>query len=237
MLKTENIEYYDGSVKLEGYCAYDDKSHRKKPAVLVAHDWSGKNAFACRKAEKLAELGYVGFALDMYGKDKIGNTKEEKIALMQPLMNNRIKLQNRILSAFDTVKKLAVVDERRIGAIGFCFGGLCALDLARCGANVTGVVSFHGLLHAPEHAVQHTINAKILVLHGFDDPMVTSDHVVAFGNEMTHAKVDWQLHVYGNAMHAFTNPEANDAGFGTVYSKTADTRSWTLMREFFKEIL
>lgn len=236
MLRNQKIDYQDGDVTLEAYIAYDDSHHENKPAVLICHDWSGKNEFACNKADKIAELGYVGFALDMYGKGKIGNTKEEKIALMQPLMEDRAKLQKRILAALDAVKKLELVDPNRIGAMGFCFGGLCVLDLARSGADVKGVVSFHGLLHAPEDISEHSIKAKVLALHGFDDPMVTPDQVIEFGNEMTHANVDWQLDIYGNTMHAFTNPEANDPGFGTVYNKKADSRSFVAMREFFKEI-
>lgn len=236
MLKTEKIDYVDGDALLEAYCAYDAKDAAKKPAVLVVHDWSGKNDFACRKAEKLAALGYVGFAVDMYGKGKLGKTKEEKTALISPLMQDRFVLQKRILAAFETVKKIDVVDPSHIGIIGFCFGGLCALDLARSGADVKGTVSFHGLLKAPDNVPSKKISSKILVLHGFDDPMVTADNVMTFGEEMTHAKVDWQLTMYGNAMHAFTNPEANDPGFGTVYNEAADSRSWIAMREFFREV-
>lgn len=236
MLKTQTIEYRDQDVVLEGYYAYDDKISEKRPAVLVSHDWSGKNKFACHKAEKLAELGYVGFALDMYGKGKTGKTKEEKVALMSPLMQDRAALQKRILAAFECVKKLDTVATSHIGAIGFCFGGLCVLDLARSGADVKGVVSFHGLLDAPDNLANPHITSKVLALHGFDDPMVTADKVMNFGEEMTHNKVDWQLTMYGNAMHAFTNPEANDPGFGTVYEKKADARSWIAMKEFFKEV-
>ncbi len=235
MLKTKKIEYSDGDTLLEGYYAYED-DNEKKPVVLIAHDWSGRNDFASQKAEKLAELGYVGFALDMFGKGVIGRTKEEKSALIQPLIDNRSALQHRMLAAFNTAKQLEMVDPKKVAAIGFCFGGLCVLDLARSGAEVKGVVSFHGLLHAPEDAVEHTIRAKVLALHGFDDPMVTPDQVIDFGEEMTHAKADWQLDMYGHTMHAFTNPQANDPAFGTVYSKQADTRAWTAMREFLKEI-
>ncbi|MBV9575143.1 MAG: dienelactone hydrolase family protein [Gammaproteobacteria bacterium] len=235
-MKTEKIDYYDGNTLLEAYCAYDDNSKEKRPIVLIAHDWSGKNEFACNKAEKLAELGYVGFALDMYGKGKYGNTKEEKMALMQPLMEDRSHLYQRILAGFNAAKKMTYADTARIGAIGFCFGGLCVLDLARGGADLKGVVSFHGLLHAPNNQSQQTIHAKILALHGFKDPMVTMDHVMQFSNEMTQAKVDWQLDMYGNALHAFTNPKANDAAFGTVYNKEADKRSWIAMKNFFDEI-
>jgi dienelactone hydrolase len=235
-LKTKNVDYQDGQIALEGYYAADDKAGQKRPAVLVAHDWSGKNEFACHKAEKLAELGYVGFAIDMFGKGKRGQTKEEKSALIQPLVSDRQALQKRILAGFETLKTLEGVDTSRLGAIGFCFGGLCAIDLARSGADVKAIVSFHGLLHAPENLATHPIKASILALHGFDDPMVTMDKVTAFGNEMTHAKANWQLDIYGHAMHAFTNPQANDHDFGTVYNKQADTRSWVAMKNFFNEI-
>ena len=237
MSDSQLVEYRDGNTLLEGYLALPAQNAAKKPAVIVVHDWSGKNEFACQKANKLAELGYIGFALDMYGKGKLGSTKDEKLALMQPLMADRNKLQQRIIAAFDTVRNLPGINGSKVAAIGFCFGGLCALDLARSGADVVGVVSFHGLLGAPEHATQHKIKSKILALHGYDDPMVTHDQVIAFGDEMTKAGADWQLHMYGNTMHAFTNPEANDPGFGTVYNKSADLRSWQAMKDFFKEIL
>lgn len=229
------IEYRDGDTLLEGYFA-GGSSAAKKPAVIVVHDWSGKNEFAIQKAEKMTALGYAGFALDMYGKGKIGTTKEEKSALIQPLLADRGMLQKRIHAAFATVSKLPGVDHTRIAAIGFCFGGLCVLDLARSGANVAGVVSFHGLLNAPQHASKHKITAKILALHGYDDPMVTHENVITFGNEMTAANADWQLHMYGKTMHAFTNPQANDPDFGTVYNKITDARSWQAMVDFFSEI-
>lgn len=196
-MNTKKIDYVEGGITFEGYYACDDSNTSKKPAILVAHDWSGKNEFACQKAERLAELGYVGFAIDMFGKGKSGKTKEEKSALIQPLVQDRSLLLKRILAAFDTVKKLDHVDASRIGAIGFCFGGLCALDLARSGADVKAVVSFHGLLNAPEGLPKHTIKANILALHGFDDPMGTPDAVIAFGREMTEAKANWQLDIYG----------------------------------------
>lgn len=236
MLQTKKITYHDGDTTLEGYYAIDDRFSGKRPAILICHDWSGRNEFAENKAAKLAELGYAAFALDMYGNGKKGSTNEEKSALMQPLVQNRSALQTRILAALTALKQLPEVDTQHIGAIGFCFGGLCVLDLARSGADVKGIVSFHGLLNAPENTGHKKISAKILVLHGYDDPMVTPEQVMQFGNEMTQAKVDWQLHMYGNTMHAFTNPLANDPGFGTVYQKNADQRSWIAMQDFFKEI-
>lgn len=234
-MKTQSIIYYDKEVQLEGYCAMDSSS-LKKPAILIAHDWSGRNEFANKKAEKIAELGYIGFAVDMYGKGKLGNTKEEKMALMKPLIEDRTLLANRILAAFNEVKKIPNVDPQRIGAIGFCFGGGCVLDLARSGADVKVVVSFHGLLSPPPHAHNKKILAKILALHGYLDPMVTSGEVLAFEKEMHEAQVDWQLIVYGSALHAFSNPSANDYQLGTVYNEAADKRSWIAMKNFFSEI-
>lgn len=235
-MKKQAIEYRDGDVLLEGFCAFDDSITTKRPAVLVCHDWSGKNEFAVKKAEQLAELGYVSFALDVFGKGIRGATKEEKSALIQPFMQDRMKLQKRLLAAFETVKGIAEVDVSRIGVIGFCFGGLCALDLARSGADIKGAVSFHGLLLPAQNIGSHVIKAKVLALHGFDDPMVTHADVIAFGQEMTRAKVDWEIDMYGHAVHAFTNPLANDHAFGTVYEKHADARSWIAMENFFAEV-
>jgi dienelactone hydrolase len=155
---------------------------------------------------------------------------------MQPLAQDRSLLLKRVLAAYNTLKTIENVDPNRIGIMGFCFGGLCALDLARSGTDVKAVVSFHGLLNAPEALPKHPIKAHILAMHGYDDPMVTPDNVMRFGDEMTEAKADWQLVMYGNTMHAFTNPEANDKDFGTVYNKLAETRSWLMMKNFFKEI-
>jgi dienelactone hydrolase len=235
MLK-KNISYQSENVTLQGFAAYDDQDTHKRPAVIVAHDWTGRNQFACDKAEKLAALGYVGFALDMFGDAKLGSNKEEKTQLIKPLMENRALLQQRMLAAVNTVKNIAVVDTHHIAAIGFCFGGLCVLDLARTGTDICGVVSFHGLLVPPQDLPAKQVKAKVLAMHGNDDPMVPTDHVIAFEKEMTAAKTDWQLHVYGNTMHGFTNPVANDPGFGTVYNTLADKRSWLAMQNFLTEI-
>jgi dienelactone hydrolase len=236
MLQTSKIEYVDGNVLLEGYCALDDSKPGVKPAVLIAHDWSGRNDFFCQKAEQLAELGYVGFALDMYGNGKTGKTLEEKKALHAPFMADRNLIRSRMLAAFDTVQKLDAVNTARIGAIGFCFGGTCVLDLARTGAELKGGVSFHGGLAPPEGVATKKIRAKILALHGYDDPMVSHEQVAAFEAEMNNGGVDWQLNVYGHAKHGFTNPQAHDEKLGIVYNNLADRRSWANMREFFTEI-
>jgi dienelactone hydrolase len=236
MLKSQKIDYRDDDTLLEGYYAYDDSDPSKKPAVLVCHDWSGKNDFACQKAEKLAELGYIGFALDMYGKGKVGKTTDEKMALIKPLREQRALIPKRIQAALTILKTLDRVDARNIGIIGFCFGGLCALDMARTGAALQGVVSFHGLLDRPTEAAEVPIQARILALHGYADPSVPPAQVLAFADEMTRAKADWQLVMYGNTQHAFTNPQANEPDAGRVYDKKADVRSWIAMRDFFKEV-
>jgi dienelactone hydrolase len=236
MLVKNTLEYQDKDATLEAYYVFDDTIKTKRPLILVAHDWTGRNEFAMQKAEKLAELGYVGFALDMFGKGKLGKDNEEKMALISPLMSDRALLQRRMLAALQTASQLEQVDASKVAAIGFCFGGLCVLDLARSGADVKGVVSFHGLLNAPENKKDAAIKAKVLALHGHDDPMVPPSVVADFETEMTEAKVDWQLHVYGNTLHAFSNPQANDPALGTVYNKCADKRSWLAMKNFLDEM-
>ena len=236
MIKSYKQDYQDGQLTLEGYCAFDDSITTPRPAILICHDWSGKNELACKKADQLAELGYIGFALDMFGKGILGRTKEEKGALIQPLLQDRAALLQRILAAVHTVKQLPQVNPQQIAAIGFCFGGLCVLDLARSGADIAGVISFHGLLNPPANQTPSPIKAKVLVLHGYDDPMVPPDTLKNFADEMTQAKANWEINIYGHTTHAFTNPEANDPAFGTVYNKQADQRSWLSMIMFLKEI-
>ncbi len=228
--------YTHDNLTCEGFLATPDDT-LVRPAVLVAHDWSGRNAFACAQAEALAKLGYVGFALDMYGNGTQGETTAEKTALMEPLINDRAKLQARLLAALHTVAALPQVDPHRIAIIGFCFGGLCALDLARCGANITAAVSFHGLLHPPPQTVRSTIKAAILVLHGHDDPMVKPSQVNAFCDEMTQAEADWQVHCYSQTQHAFMVPTANDPTLGTRYQPRTAARAERLMVDFLQEQL
>ena len=236
MHTSKNI-YHDGQVELHGFVAYNETIKEERPAVLVVHDWSGRNEFACKKAELLAEMGYVGFAIDMYGKGQLGVTTEEKQALMNPLISDQTLLRQRVKAALTAVCSMSEVDNKRIAIIGFCFGGLCALELARSGADLKGVVSFHGLLHKPGTLKSEPIKAKILALHGYDDPMVKPDQVHAFCQEMTGAKVDWQMHMYGHVQHAFTNPQAHDTQLGTIYNAVAAQRSWQAMVNFLHEIL
>lgn len=235
-MHTSNIDYRDGDTVLEGFVAYKDTGV-SKPAVLVCHDWSGRREFACKAAERMAAMGYVGFALDMYGKGIFGRDGdiEGNGALMKPFAEDRALLRQRIKASLQTVRDLPQVDSSRIAAMGFCFGGMCVLELARSGADVNGVISVHGIF-APGNVANETITAKVLCLHGHDDPMVPPEQVLAFEKEMTAAKVDWQVHVYGGTMHAFTNPVANNPDFGTVYKETAANRAYQSIANFLEEI-
>lgn len=231
-MKTELVNY-ESDISLKGYLAYEGEE--KKPLVLVVHTWAGKDDFVHKKAESLAELGYVGFAVDMYGDGKTGSDAAENESMMTPLVSDRDLLKARINSALEYGKSLSYVDSSKVAAIGYCFGGLVVLDLARSGANVSGVVSFHGLLMSSD-INSSGLRSKVLVLHGERDPMVPLEMVDSFQKEMTEANADWQLHSYGGAYHAFTNPDANDASLGTKYDKNADSRSWQSMINFFEEI-
>jgi dienelactone hydrolase len=235
-MQESNFIYSHGDEELHGFLAFNKDTNTPRPAVLVAHDWTGRNEFSCHKAKLLAEMGYVGFALDIYGKARLGTTNDEKMALMNPLISNRLHLRERLLSAYNEVIRMPEVDNTRIAIIGFCFGGLCALDLARSGANLKGAVSFHGLLNKPDTLDSNEIMAKILVLHGYDDPMVKPEQVNTFCHEMTEANADWQVHMYGHVKHAFTNPQAHSTELGLIFNEVAAERSWQAMTHFLKEI-
>ena len=235
-IQTRSIDYVDGDTVLEGLLAWDDAIDGPRPGVMVAHAWAGRSEFEDNKAVALAKLGYTGFALNLYGKGVLGASTEENAGLMQPFLDDRAMLQQRLLLSLNTMREQPEVDASKTAAIGFCFGGLCVLDVARTGEDLDGVVSFHGLFAAPGNTAGNSIKAKILALHGWNDPMATPDTVVALGEELTGMGADWQLHAYGNTMHAFTNPEANDPDFGTVYSDTADRRSWLAMQNFLAEL-
>ena len=232
-MKTETVNYQAADIELKGYLAFPDEE--KAPLVLIAHTWAGKDDFVHERAKDLAALGYVGFAVDMYGNGKVGSSTEENQSLMEPLLSDRDVLKDRITSALHFGKSLPGVDPNKVAAIGYCLGGLVVLDLARTGENFQGVVSFHGLLMGSDIS-EKGIQAKILVLHGERDPMVPLDMVDAFQKEMTEAGADWQLHSYGGTYHAFTKPDANDPNLGTQYNKSASERSWKSMQNFFEEI-
>ncbi|MBA3581076.1 MAG: dienelactone hydrolase family protein [Gammaproteobacteria bacterium] len=234
-IKTRSVEYYDGDTLLEAYIAFDDRYNTPRPGVLVSHAWVGRDVLFCQKAEALAALGYVGFALDMYGKNIRGQSPAENAALMQPFISDRSLLQRRISLALSTLKQQAEVDEHKTAALGYCFGGMCVLDLARSGATVDGVICTHGLLSAPQN-ISTNSTAKILILHGDQDPLSPLSQVMQLSEELKTANADWQIHIYSNTQHAFTNPAANAPQNGMQYNSIAAERAWQSTQNFLTEI-
>ncbi len=235
-MREQYIEYRDGNTLLEGFLCYDESQPGPRPAVMICHAWGGRDEFVERKARRLAWQGYACFALDNFGKGKRGTTPEECSALMTPFMQDRAMLRKRLQAGLATVRGMPIVDARRIAVMGFCFGGLCALDLARSDADIRGAVSFHGLLK-PSGLTEPKIRAKILMLHGYDDPLAPPEDVAAVAGEFTAAGADWQLHAYGQTVHAFTNPSAQNRAGGMQYDEAADRRSWHALEQFLGEIL
>ena len=235
-LRNKYIEYNDEEVTLEGYLVWDDKVSHPRPGVLINHAWAGRSSFECDRADKIAELGYVAFAIDLYGKGVIGKSKRENSQLMQPFIKDRSFLKRRLLLALNVLKNQNHVNSDKIASVGYCFGGLASLDLARYGLNLKGAVSLHGNLAPLNHTKSQKIDTKILILHGWKDPMILPGDVLNFTKEMTKSSADWQLQIFGNAMHAFTKPDANDIEHGMLYDELSEKRSWNLMRMFLSEI-
>lgn len=233
-MHTETIEYFDAGVRCIGYVAYETAGSAL-PVVLVSHTWRGRDEFVENKVRQLAQMGYVGFAIDMFGEGRRGTTAAECEALIKPLVEDRSSLMRRIGAAVTASSQLGAGDPQRIAAIGYCFGGMCVLDLARSGTPVRGVISLHGLL-TPTDVASATIRAKVLAVHGNDDPLVAESELQRFREQMTAAKADWQLHIYGGTKHAFTNPAATDPNAATFYSSTAERRSWQTVTAFLDEL-
>ncbi len=236
MIISEEKIYQHGAVTLKGWIFYMP-SQEPKPGIIVAHDWTGCADLAKERARLLAEQGYVAFAIDMYGEGRVGQTNEEKQALMLPIVSDRALLRDRMIVALEVLKKSPQVKANVIAAIGFCFGGLCVLDLARSGADIKAVVSFHGLLHQDADFQAQEIKANVLVLHGYEDPMVSSADVERFCAEMTALKAKWQINIYGNTSHAFTNPLAHDHQLGLVYQPDTARKAFQAMDALFSEVL
>ncbi len=236
-VQTKVVEYKQGDQILEGYLAWDDAVTGLRPGVLVVHEWTGLGDYAKMRTRKLAELGYIAFAADIYGKGIRPATSQEAGAQAGIYKKNPKLMRQRVCAGLDVLRREPLCDPKRVAAIGYCFGGTCVLELARSGAGVAGVVSFHGGLATASPADAKNIRGKVLVLHGGDDPHVPPKEVEAFEDEMRAAGVDWQLVVYGGAVHAFTNPgSGNDKSRGAAYNAAADRRSWQAMKAFFGEI-
>ncbi len=234
---TRAVEYRHEDKVLEGYLAYDDSISTQRPGVIVVHEWTGLGPYAKMRTEQLAKLGYIAFAVDMYGKGVLAKDAKEAAALSGIYTSNRQLMRSRAYAGLEVLRNQKLTDPRRLVAIGYCFGGTTVLEMARGGADLAGVVSFHGELSTPNPGDAGNIKAKVLVLHGADDPVVPAQQVLAFQDEMRKARVDWQMVSYGGAVHSFTNPGAgNDPSRGSAYNEKADIRSWEAMRLFFAEI-
>ena len=237
-MKTQSIEYEDGNVTLRGFVAFDDATSHQRPGVLVMPEAFGLGTHAMQRAERLASLGYVALAGDPYGNGLEVTDLQEAIKRASALREDPATFRQRARVALDTLASLPQVDASRLAAIGYCLGGTFALELARDGAPLRGVVSFHGGLETPRPAVAGQVKAKILVCTGADDPFVPVAQVNALAEEMTKAQADWQIMSYGGTVHSFTNPDADRVGVpGLAYSTLADERSWKAMAAFFEEIV
>lgn len=231
------VEYAEGNTTLEGWLASPKEVSGKMPGVLVIHDWTGVQAYSKGRAEQLAGLGYVAMVADIYGKGIRPANPKDSAAQAGIYKANRELFRMRLLAGLAELKKQPHVDPDKIVAIGYCFGGTGVLELARAGADVKGVVSFHGGLDSPTPEDGKAIKTKVLILHGADDPYVPADGIAALTAEFNAAKVDWQMVSYSGAVHSFTNKGAgDDVSKGNAYNASADARSWVAMRSFFNEL-
>ena len=234
---TETVSYQQGDVPLQGYLAYDDGIEGKRPGVMVVHEWWGLNDYARSRARQLAQLGYVAFAVDMYGKGKVTEHSQQAAEWSKQVSANIDAWRNRALAGLAVLKGHPRADAARIAAIGYCFGGSTVQQLAYGGADIRGVVSFHGSLVMPPDDLTGGIPAKMLILHGAADPLTDLKTIPGYIKAMEKTGIDWHMVIYGGARHSFTNPAADKEGMEALgYSASADQRSWKHMQMFFDEI-
>jgi dienelactone hydrolase len=232
MSEKRSIEYSHGGRDFEGFLITEG-SGRPRPTVLIFPNIFGLKDEDVATAEKLVGLGYAAFGVDLYGKGNRPTTREDAMPFMQPLREDRPHLQDLLLHVLETARALPDVDAAQIAAIGFCFGGLCVLDLARTGAEVKGVASFHGLFVPPGNREGTPIKARVAAYHGWADPLVPPAQVVALGEELTRGGCDWQIHAYGGAVHGFTHARPPEEGI--PYNRLAAERSWASLERFLAE--
>ena len=236
---TQQIDYTSGDVTMKGYLAYDSSIDSQRPGVLVVHEWWGHNEYSRRRAEMLAELGYTALAIDMYGDGKTAEHPDDAMAFAQQIGSDMDEARARFEAARALLARHETTDGERIGAIGYCFGGSVVLEMARRGVDLDGVASFHGGLGTAAPAARGAISGSILVLHGGLDPMAPAEQVQAFRNEMDAAGADYEIVVYDDATHGFTNPAADSAAarfeLPLAYNPDADRQSWDKMKAFFAD--
>lgn len=237
-VKTETVNYKEGNTTLKGYLAYDDSHKEPRPGLVLVHEWMGLNDYAKRRAREMAEKGYIVLAADIYGNGMTTKNPKEAGQLAGKYKNDRALFRKRMQAALDTLKAQKGVETSKIAAMGYCFGGTGVLELARSGADIKGVISFHGGLGSPTPADAKNIKAKVLVLHGAVDPNVPPEEVAAFQKEMNDAHVDYQLVAYSDTVHAFTNPDSgNDPSKGAAYNAVSERRSIVALHDFLDEVL
>lgn len=236
-VQTKEVEYRQGETTLQGLLAWDDAAKGRRPGVVVVHEWWGHNEHTRQQARRLAEAGYVGFALDLYGKGKVTTHPKDAEAFMTEAARDPATLAARFNAALELLKRDPHVDPQKIGAIGYCFGGGVVLDQARSGADLDAVASFHGMLGTRTAARKGAVKARILVLTGGDDPMAPPQQVEAFKSEMTAAGAKFEVVSYPGARHGFTNPQAGKAGMEALaYNAEADKKSWAALLAMLKQV-
>ncbi len=236
-LVKQTVQYQEGSTILEGYLVYDDSVMEKRPGVLIIHEWWGLTSYIKMRAEQVANLGYVAFAADIYGQGVRPKDMQEAGKTAGIFANDRPLMLKRAVAGLNQLTGNEFVDTNRIAVMGYCFGGGVALELARSGADLDGVVTFHGNLDIPANEDPANIKGKVLVLHGANDPFVNAQIVRSFEDAMRKTKVDWQVVLYSGTVHSFTNPASgNDPSTGIAYNESSDKRSWQAMKDFYQDI-
>jgi dienelactone hydrolase len=233
---SQPVQYNHQGTVLEGYLAYSDSLQGQRPGILVVHEWWGLNDYVKSRVDRLAQLGYVAFALDMYGKG-VWTTKPAEAKKLSGHLQGTPLLRTRAQAGLDILKRNNRVDPGKVAAIGYCFGGTTVIELAYSGADIAGIVSFHGGLTAAQPEDYSRIKARFLICHGASDSFIPAQAIEAFQEGLNKAGADWQMISFGGAVHSFTNPDADKVGInGIAYNKAADERSWVYMQQFFKEI-
>ncbi|OGS90902.1 MAG: dienelactone hydrolase [Gallionellales bacterium GWA2_60_18] len=236
----KEVSYQADGVTLKGYIAWDDAIKGKRPAVLVVHEWWGHNAYARKRADMLAEQGYTALAVDMYGDGKQANHPDEAGKFAAEVSKNLPMAERRFEAGMKLLRKQQTVDGKNLAAIGYCFGGGVVLHMARTGANLKGVASFHGALSTDTPAQPGKVKARVVSFTGEDDAMIGADKVAAFKQEMDNARADYRVVTYPGVKHSFTNPDADELGrkfnLPLAYDATADKDSWQQTAVFLREV-
>ncbi len=239
-VRERELDYRAGGTTLKGYLAHNDNLQGKRPGVLVVHEWWGLNDYARKRARMLAELGYAALAVDMYGEGKTASHPADAGKFADELRRNLPLARERFLAALETLKNQPAVDPEKVAALGYCFGGGVVLEMARAGLPLKGVASFHGTLAFTSAARPGEVKARILVLHGADDPLTTAEQLASFREEMDAAGADYRVIIYPGARHSFTNPAADGCGkefdMPLAYDPDADRQSWQALQEFLAQI-